>query len=181
LGVSKRLSSIAAVVGFFFSPLLLGGCPSRGAHSLAAPKRAITQSDIIGAWRYAGVPEEEGDSGWIVTIEFASDGTFRQTLVPPRARNLMVQMGAWRVDGKALKMEPLIVWDEAAAWHWARREQTWPVMESAKHSGALAICGGLAADHSLDRELDKISDAECRLLTSIRPPPEPNPGDRSAR
>ena len=138
------------------------------------PLRAVTAGDVIGAWRYAEVPDEAGNSGWIVTVEFAGDGTFRQTLVPPRARNLIVQTGSWRVEGQALKLERLIVWDETAASHWARREQTWPMMPSAKTAGALALCGGLAADHSLDRELDRISDAECRLLTSAAPAAGPS-------
>lgn len=161
----KRLSKAVALAAAFFFSMLLGGCPAPRARTEA--QRAITPRDVIGAWRYAGIPEEEGNSGWIVTVEFASDGTFRQTLVPPRAQNLMVQTGAWRVEGKALQLEALLVWDEAAEGHWARRAQTWPMIESEKHVGSLAILGGLAADHSLDRELDRISAAECRLLTSV--------------
>ncbi len=163
----KRLSSLLTLSGFALIPWLLGGCPAPRTQPQAAPLRAVTPEDVIGAWRYAGVPEEEGDSGWIITVEFARDGTFRQTLVPPQMRNLIVQTGSWRVEDKTLKLDPLFVWDEAATDHWARREQVWPMMQSAKRPGALAICGGLAADHSLDRELDRISDAECRLLTSI--------------
>ena len=127
--------------------------------------------DVIGAWRYADVPEEESGGGWIVTIEFAGDGTFRQTLVAPQARNRIVQTGAWRVENATLKMEQIILWDEAADGHWTRRAQTWPVIESDRHLGALAVLGGLAADHALDRELARISDTECRLLTTLAPPP----------
>ena len=155
------------MVGLAIAPLLLGGCPSPRTPSTTIPPRAVIAGDVIGAWRYAGVPEDEGNSGWIVTIEFAGDGTFCQTLVPPRARNVIVQTGAWRVAGQALQLERLIVWDETAASHWARRGQTWPMMQSAKNAGALTVYGGLAANHSLDRELDRISAAECRLLTSV--------------
>ncbi len=165
--MSKRLFRIAAVAGLWLAPLMLGGCPSPKAHAPTRPHRAVVESDVVGAWRYAGMPEEEGGGGWIVTIEFTGDGTFRQTLVPPQARNLIVQTGAWRIENTALKMDPLIVWDETAAGHWARREHTWPMIESARRRGALAVLGGLAADHALDRELARISDAECRLLTSI--------------
>lgn len=165
--MTKRLFRAAAVAGFLLAPLVLGGCPSRKVH--APPQRAVLESDVVGAWRYAGVPEEEGGGGWIVTIEFQRDGTFRQTLVPPQARNLIVQTGAWRLENAVLKMEPLIVWDEAAAGHWARRGHSWPMIESARHPGALALLGGLAAEHALDRELARISDAECRLLTSASP------------
>lgn len=167
--MSKQLFSAVAIVGLVFVPWLFGGCPAPRAHPWTPPLRAVTAGDVIGAWRYAGVPDEAGNGGWIVTVEFADDGTFRQTLVPPRARNLIVQTGSWRLEGQALKLESLIVWDETAASHWARRGQTWPMMQSAKNAGALAVCGGLAADHSLDRELDRISAAECRLLTSITP------------
>ncbi len=170
--MSKRLSCAATVAGLLLAPLLLGGCPSRKARAPSPPHRAATESDVVGAWRYAGVPEEEGGTGWIVTIEFARDGIFRQTLVPPRAQNLIVQTGAWRVENAGLKMDALIVWDEGAAGHWARCEQTWAIVESARRPGALAVLGGLAADHSVDRELDRISDAEYRLLTSISPPPD---------
>lgn len=104
-----------------------------------------------------------------MTVEFLGDGSYRQTLVPPRARNLIRQTGGWRVEGAAVKIDSLIVWDESAEGHWARREQTWRVIESAKRPGALAVRGGLAADHSMDHELDKLSDAECRLLTSVAP------------
>ena len=162
----KRLFRAALGAGLWLAPLMFGGCPSPKGHAPAPPHRAVVESDVIGAWRYAGVPEEAGGTGWIVTIEFTRDGTFRQTLVPPQARNLIVQTGAWRIENAALKMEPLIVWDEAAAGHWARRGQAWPVIESARHPGALAVLGGLAADHAMDRELAKISDAEYRLLTS---------------
>ena len=148
---------------------MLGGCPSPKKHAFSPPHRAVVESDVVGAWRYAGVPEEDGGGGWIVTIEFLRDGTFRQTLVPPLARNLIVQTGAWRIENAALKMEPLIVWDEAAAGHWARRGHAWPMIESARRPGALAVFGGLAAEHALDRELARISDAECRLLTSAAP------------
>ena len=125
------------------------------------------ESDVVGAWRYTGVPEEEGGAGWIVTIEFTGDGIFRQTLVAPYARNRIVQTGAWRIESAVLKIDALIVWDETAAGHWARREQMWPMIESARRPGALAVLGGLAADHAMDRELARISDAECRLLTSL--------------
>ena len=148
---------------------MLGGCPSPGAHAPSAPHRAVVESDVTGAWRYAGVPQEEGGAEWIVTIEFTGDGTFRQTLVPPEARNRIVQTGAWRIENATLKMEPLIVWDEAAAGHWARRGHAWPMIESARRPGSLAVLGGLAADHSLDFELARISDAECRLITSVTP------------
>ena len=127
----------------------------------------MLESDVVGAWRYMGVPQEEGGTGWIVTIEFMGDGTFRQTLVAPEARNRIVQTGAWRIENAALKMDPLIVWDETAAGHWARREHTWAMIESARRPGSLAVLGGLAAEHALDRELARISDAECRLLTSV--------------
>ena len=127
----------------------------------------MLESDVVGAWRYMGVPQEEGGTGWIVTIEFMGDGTFRQTLVAPEARNRIVQTGAWRIENAALKMGQLIVWDETAPGHWARREHTWPMIESARRPGALAVLGGLAAEHALDRELARISDAECRLLTSV--------------
>ena len=163
--MTKRFLRAAGLAGFWLAPLLLGGCPSPKVH--APPQRPVLASDVVGAWRYAGVPEEDGGGGWIVTIEFAGDGTFRQTLVPPQARNLIVQTGAWRLENAALKMEPLIVWDEAAAGHWARRGQAWPVIESARRPGALALLGGLAAEPALDRELARISDAECRLLTSV--------------
>ena len=165
--MSKRLFRAAAIAGLGLAPLVLGGCPSPEVH--APPRRAVVASDVVGAWRYAGVPEEDGGGGWIVTIEFLRDGTFCQTLVPPLARNLIVQTGAWRIENAALKMEPLIVWDEAAAGHWARRGHSWLMIESARHPGALALLGGLAAEHALDRELAKISDAECRLLTSVGP------------
>ena len=167
--MSKRLFRAVAAAGFLPWLLMLGGCPSPKVHAPAPPHRAVVESDVIGAWRYAGVPQEDGGAGWIVTIEFARDGTFRQTLVPPQARNLIVQTGLWRIENAALKMEPLIVWDEAAAGHWVRREQAWPVIESARRPGALAVLGGLAADHSLDFELAKISDTECRLITSVSP------------
>lgn len=179
--MSKRLSTIAAVAGLSLAPLLLGGCPSAKVHVPSPPQRAATESDVVGAWRYAGVPEEEGGPGWIITIEFMRDGIFRQTLVPPQARNLVVQTGTWRVEDAWLKMEALIVWDEGAAGHWARREQTWAIIGSARRPGALAVLGGLAADHSLDRELDRISDSECRLLTSISLPQNATPDVRSGR
>ena len=165
--MTKRLFRAAAIAGFLLGPLLLGGCPSPKKQAFSPPQRAVVESDVVGAWRYGGVPEEDGGGGWIVTIEFMRDGIFRQTLVPPQARNLIVQTGAWRIENAALKMEQLIVWDEAAAGHWARRGHSWPMIESARHPGALAVLGGLAADHALDRELAKISEAECRLLTSV--------------
>ena len=167
--MSKRFLCAAGLAGFWLAPLLLGGCPSPKKHAPSSPHRAVVESDVVGAWRYAGVPEEEGGGGWIVTIEFLRDGTFRQTLVPPLARNLIVQTGAWRIENAALKMEQLIVWDETAAGHWARRGHSWPMIESARRPGALALLGGLAAEHGLDRELARISDAECRLLTSVSP------------
>lgn len=166
-GVCKQ--RLSRVVALALVPLLLAGCPAPHGKHPAPPPRAVTAEDVIGAWRYAGLPEEEGESGWIITVEFARDGTFRQTLVPPRMRNLIVQTGSWRVEGTALKLDPLIVWDEAADGHWARRPQAWPMVPSAQRPGALAIHGGLAADHSLDRELERISEAECRLLTSVTP------------
>ena len=169
----KRLSIAVAIAGLGLAPLLLGGCPSPRARVPAPPRRAVLESDVIGAWRYADVPEEENGGGWIVTIEFAGDGTFRQTLVAPQARNRIVQTGAWRVENAALKMAQIILWDEAADGHWTRRAQTWPVIESARRPGALAVLGGLAADHALDRELARISDTECRLLTSLAPAPQP--------
>lgn len=165
--MSKRLSSVAAVLAAILFLGLFGGCPAPRGHLQAAPKRVVTSGDVIGAWRYASMPTEDGGSGWTITVEFAGDGTFRQTLVPPRARNLIVQTGAWRIEGQALKLEMLIVWDETAANHWAPRRQTWPLIESAKHAGTLAIFGGLAADRSLDHELDRISATECRLLTRV--------------
>ena len=170
-GVLKRLFSAAVLAGLLFVPLLLGGCPSPKAHAPAAPLRAVLAGDVVGSWRYADVPEEASGGGWIVTIEFAGDGTFRQTLVAPQARNRIVQTGAWRIENAALKMEQIILWDEAAAGHWARRAQTWPVIESARRPGALAVRGGLAADPALGRELARISDTECRLLTSLAPAP----------
>ena len=165
--MSKRLSSVAAIVAAIFFLWLFAGCPAPRGHLQAAPKRAVTAGDVVGAWRYASVSAEDGRSGWIITVEFAGDGTFRQTLVPPQARNLIVQTGAWRIEGQALKLETLIVWDETAENHWAARAQTWPIIESAKHAGALAIFGGLAADHSLDHEFARISVAECQLLTRV--------------
>ena len=165
--MSKRLFRLAAVAGLLLAPLMLGGCPSRSAHAPTPPRRAVMESDVVGAWRYTGVPEEEGGAGWIVTVEFTGDGIFRQTLVAPYARNRIVQTGAWRIESAALKIDALIVWDETAAGHWARREQMWPMIESARRPGALAVLGGLAADHAMDRELARISDAECRLLTSL--------------
>ena len=168
----KRLSRAAATGGLCLSLLLLGGCPSRKSHAPSPPQRTVLAGDVVGAWRYADVPEEESGGGWIVTIEFAGDGTFRQTLVAPQARNRIVQTGAWRVENAALKMEQIILWDEAADGHWTRRAQTWPVIESARHPGALAVLGGLAADHALDRELARISDTECRLLTDLAPTPQ---------
>ena len=167
--MSQRFFRAAAVAGFLLGPLMLGGCPSPKKQAFSPPQRAVVESDVVGAWRYAGVPQEDGGDGWIVTIEFLRDGTFRQTLVPPQARNLIVQTGAWRIENAALKMEPLIVWDEAAAGHCARRGHRWPMIESARHPGALALLGGLAAEPALDRELARISDAECRLLTSASP------------
>lgn len=167
--MSKRLSSVAAVLGAGFFLWLFGGCPAPRGHLQPLPRRAVTPGDVIGAWRYASLPTEDGSRGWIITVEFSEDGTFRQTLVPPRARNLIVHTGAWRIEGQALKLEMLIVWDETAANHWAPRAQTWPMIESAKRSGAPAVFGGLAADHSLDEELDRISATECRLLTSVAP------------
>ena len=169
----RPLFRTAALAGLGLASLLLGGCPSPKAHAPSPPQRTVLAGDVVGAWRYADVPEEESGGGWIVTIEFAGDGTFRQTLVAPQARTRIVQTGAWRVENAALKMEPLILWDEAAAGHWARRAQTWPVIESARHPGALAVLGGLAADHALDRELARISATECRLLTSLAPAPQP--------
>lgn len=169
----KRLANAAAIAGLGLAPLLFGGCPSPKVHVPAPSRRAVVAGDVVGAWRYADVPEEESGGGWIVTIEFAGDGTFRQTLVAPQARNRIVQTGAWRIENAALKMEPVILWDEAADGHWTRRAQTWPVIESARRPGALAVSGGLAADHALDRELARISDTECRLLTDLAPAPAP--------
>lgn len=167
----KRIFYAAAVASLCLAPLLLGGCPAPRAHTPSPPPRAVLASDVVGAWRYADVPEEDSGGGWIVTIEFASDGTFRQTLVAPQARNRIVQTGAWRVENAVLKMEQIILWDEAADGHWTRRTQTWPVIESARRPGALAVSGGLAADPALNRELARISDTECRLLTSLAPAP----------
>ena len=169
----KRLPIAVALAGVILAGLLLGGCPSPKAHPPRPPQRAVVAGDVIGAWRYADVPEEESGAGWIVTIEFAGDGTFRQTLVAPQARNRIVQTGAWRVENAALKMEQIILWDEAAEGHWTRRAQTWPVIESVRHPGALAVLGGLAADHALDRELARISVTECQLLTDLAPTPPP--------
>ena len=167
----KRLFSVTAIAALALAPLLLGGCPSRNAHAPTPLHRAVLAGDVIGAWRYADLPEEESGGGWIVTIEFAGDGTFRQTLVAPQARNRIVQTGAWRVENAVLKMEQIILWDEAAAGHWARRAQTWLVIESARRPGTLAVSGGLAADAALNRELTRISATECRLLTSLAPAP----------
>lgn len=169
----KRLSTAAAIAGLGLGPLLLGGCPSPKKQAPAPPLRAVLAGDVVGAWRYADVPEEESGGGWIVTIEFADDGSFRQTLVAPQARHRIVQTGIWRIENAALKMEPMILWDEAAAGHWIRGAQTWPVVANTRRPGAFAIRGGLAADTALDHELARISATECRLLTSLAPAAQP--------
>ncbi len=127
------------------------------------------ESDIVGAWCYEKLRDEKGNNGWVVTMEFFDNGRFQQTLVPPHARNLIRQTGQWQVAGAAVKIDSLIVWDESAESHWSQNEQIWRVVESVKQPGRLAIRGGLAADHSMDHELEKLSAAECRLLTSVAP------------
>jgi len=161
--LASRLSRIA-LSGFLIASS--GGCrqpnPPTG--------RVIADTDVIGAWRYPEVGDVGIGGHWVFTIQFASDGTFRQTLVPPRARNMIQQTGVWRIEGGTLKMESLIAWENTATGRWASRQQDWLMIVSAKHAGRFAICGGLAADHSMDRELDRISDDECRLLTSLTLP-----------
>jgi len=144
---------------------MLGGCRPRN----ALVGRAIAETDLVGAWRYPELSGGDGADRWVVTIQFASDRTYRQTLVPPRARHLIQHTGAWRIEGGTVKMESLVAWDGAAAGQWTCREQTWLMIASAKHPGTLALNGGLAADHSMDREMDRISADECRLLTSLAP------------
>ena len=162
--MSKRSFSVLAVAVCLFISLAVGKFPLR-----TQPARPILDSDIVGAWSYEKLRDENGDDGWIVTIEFRDDGSCRQTLVPPRARNLIRQTSRWRIEGATVKIDSLIAWDEWAEGHWARSNQTWRVVESTKRPGALAVRGGLAADHSMDHELEKLSDAECRLLTSVAP------------
>lgn len=161
--MQSRSATGHAFLGGLVALILTGGCRSE-----KPPPGPVGRADVIGAWRYADVADDDADR-WVVTIQFADDGTFRQTLVPPHARNPIGQTGIWRLEGGAVKVGPLIVWDESTAGHWTQREQAWPVRLSAKRPGTLALCGGLAADHSLDREMDRISDAECRLLTSLAP------------
>lgn len=163
--MSESLASKIPLAPFLGALLFLAGC--RSEH--ASVSQTITGGDVVGSWRYAEVGDTDGGNQWIVTIQFARDGTFLQTLVPPSTRNLIQQAGAWRIEGGTLKMESLIVWDEAAAGHWAPRGQDWGMIASAKRPGTLALRGGLAADHSLDREMARISDDECRLLTGLPP------------
>lgn len=162
----SRASRLLFASAGFLAPLLFSGCPASS--KSGTPPRLAQIEDVVGAWRYPEIADESGNSDWVITIEFAKDGSFQQTLVPPRGSSLIQQAGSWQLEGSHVRLRQLVVWDENVAGHFARRDQTWAMIDSAKSRGTSALVGGLDADHTSDREFERLTAAECRLLTSTR-------------
>ena len=111
------------------------------------PTSPVIVADIAGQWTYSYTDQTVTN----LMIAFMPDGTFRQTVSSVGAAP-RTQQGKWKLRGKYLELEGLLVRDGTG---WTAESSFWGLYESRTRPGQIVISGGAINDADCWQELQK--------------------------
>jgi hypothetical protein len=129
-----ELVKCVACMALAAAALILSAC---GPAALPLPaKRPVSDSDVIGRWRYFGDFKTT-----TIVIEFTPDHKFAQTITGPGGVT-KTQQGSWNLDGANLHLSDVLLNDSVSGFSiaaWTPRDSTWWFTDE---TGSLELMGG---------------------------------------
>lgn len=130
-----KTSTIALL---FSAALSCSGCGPAALPGIA--KRAVTDSDVVGQWKYLGDYRTT-----VIQIEFTPDHQFVQT-VTGSGGTTKTQKGTWVLDGAQLQLRDILLNNSASGFSlsaWNPQKSSWWFTDEI---GRLELMGGEGSD-----------------------------------